>query len=262
MTDRQSHGASRPGGGEKIHDRHDDRARSRDVGRRDAIVKALRHGREFGKCGGSRLTPKPAASLKNHRRKHSSRATYYIDPKNLLHPFQQTRSERIQHELSSKARPSENKPHGGASLLSSGLCALASRQAAATEPQLEKAVQDGQALFVHETFGGAGNTCQTCHVEGGAGPGKSGKGDAIPSLANAQQLSAFHPKANKVETLEEKIGHCIAGALRGQPPAYGSEQITACQLHHVACAGQAAQYGRQAAVIEATPQRRNRRIRG
>jgi len=41
-------------------------------------------------------------------------------------------------------------------LLSSGLCALGIHQAAATEPQLEKAIQDGEALFVHETFGGAG----------------------------------------------------------------------------------------------------------
>jgi thiosulfate dehydrogenase len=99
-------------------------------------------------------------------------------------------------------------------LLSSGLCTLGIHQAAATEPQLEKAIQDGEALFVHETFGGAGNTCQTCHVEGGAGPGKSSKGGAIPSLANAATIyPRFNPKANKVDTLEDKIGHCIAGGL-------------------------------------------------
>ncbi|MDE2329683.1 MAG: c-type cytochrome [Bradyrhizobium sp.] len=112
-------------------------------------------------------------------------------------------------------------------LLSSGFCPSVIHQAAATEPHLEKAIRDGEALFVHETFGGAGNTCQTCHVEGGAGPGKSGKGDAIPSLANAATIfPRFNPKANKVETLEDKIGHCIAGALQGKPPAYGSEQMT------------------------------------
>ena len=66
--------------------------------------------------------------------------------------------------------------------LGSGLCTLGGHQAAAAEPQLEKAIQDGEALFVHETFGGAGNTCQTCHVEGGAGPGKSSKGDASQVL--------------------------------------------------------------------------------
>jgi thiosulfate dehydrogenase len=112
-------------------------------------------------------------------------------------------------------------------LLSSGLCALGTHQAAATEPQLEKAIQDGKTLFVHETFGGAGNTCQTCHVEGGAGPGKSSKGGAIPSLANAATIyPRFEAKKNKVITLEEKIQNCVAGALRGKPPAYGSEQMT------------------------------------
>lgn len=112
-------------------------------------------------------------------------------------------------------------------LLSSGLCTLGIQQAAATEPQLEKAVQDGKVLFVHETFGGEGNTCQTCHVEGGVGPGKSSKGAAIPSLASAATIfPRFNPKANKVITLEDKIGQCIAGALRGKAPAYGSEQMT------------------------------------
>ena len=98
-------------------------------------------------------------------------------------------------------------------LLSSGLCALGTHQAAATEPQLEKAIQDGKTLFVHETFGGAGN--------------KSSKGGAIPSLANAATIyPRFEAKKNKVITLEEKIQNCVAGALRGKPPAYGSEQMT------------------------------------
>src|ERR1019366_3024818 len=73
-------------------------------------------------------------------------------------------------------------------LLSSGLCTLGIHQAAATEPQLEKAIQDGEALFVHETFGGAGNTCQTCHVEGGAGPGKSSKGVQSRVLLTPQRF--------------------------------------------------------------------------
>ena len=56
-------------------------------------------------------------------------------------------------------------------LLSSGLGALGIQPAAATEPQLEKSIQDGKALFVHETFGGNGKNCQSCHVDGRAGPG-------------------------------------------------------------------------------------------
>ncbi len=112
-------------------------------------------------------------------------------------------------------------------LLSSGLCALGIQQAGATEPQLEKAIQGGQALFAHETFGGNGMTCQSCHVDGGIGSGKMPTGAAIPSLANAATIfPRFNPRANKVVTLEDQLRNCIAGALKGTPPAYGSEQLT------------------------------------
>ena len=112
-------------------------------------------------------------------------------------------------------------------LLGSGLCALGAQQAAATEPQLEKAIQDGKALFVHETFGGSGKTCQSCHVNGGVGPGKLANGTAIPSLSNAATIfPRFNPKANKVVTLEDQLRNCIAGGLQGKPPTYGSEQLT------------------------------------
>jgi len=110
-------------------------------------------------------------------------------------------------------------------LLSSGLCALSIQEAAA-EPQLEKAIQGGNALFVHETFGGNGKNCQSCHVDGGAGPGKLPNGTAIPSLSNAATIfPRFNPKANKVITLEDQVRSCVAGGLQGKPPAYGSEQL-------------------------------------
>jgi len=111
--------------------------------------------------------------------------------------------------------------------LSSGLCALGIQQAAATEPQLEKAIQGGQALFVHETFGGNGMNCQSCHVNGGVGPGKLPNGTAIPSLSNAATIfPRFNSKAEKVITLEDQVMNCIAGGLQGKPPTYGSVQLT------------------------------------
>jgi thiosulfate dehydrogenase len=112
-------------------------------------------------------------------------------------------------------------------LLSSGLGALGIQQAAAAEPQLEKAIQDGKALFIHETFGGNGKNCQSCHVNGGVGLGKLPNGTAIPSLSNAATIyPRFNPKTNKVITLEDQLRTCIAGGLQGNPPAYGSEQLT------------------------------------
>ena len=112
-------------------------------------------------------------------------------------------------------------------LLSSAFCALSIQDASATEPQLEKTIHDGKVLFVSETFGGNGATCQSCHVGGGAAPGKLPNGAAIASLSNAAAIfPRFNPKANKVFTLEDQLRSCIAGGLQGKSPAYGSEQLT------------------------------------
>lgn len=111
-------------------------------------------------------------------------------------------------------------------LFGAGFCALGIQEAAATEPQLEKAIEGGKALFEHETFGGNGTTCQTCHLAGGLGPGVMPNGKAIPSLANAATIfPRFNPKTNEIVTLEDQLRHCIAGGLGGKPPAYGSEQL-------------------------------------
>jgi thiosulfate dehydrogenase len=112
-------------------------------------------------------------------------------------------------------------------LLSSGLCTFGIQQAAAATPQLEKAIQDGKALFVHETFGGNGMTCQSCHANGGVGPGKMPNGAALPSLSNAATIfPRFNSKSGKVMTLEDQLRNCIKGGLGGKPPAYGSKQLT------------------------------------
>ena len=100
--------------------------------------------------------------------------------------------------------------------------------AAATEPQLEKAIQKGKNIFIHGTFGGNGKTCETCHTAGGTGPGKTPGGTTFPSLANAAAIfPRFNPMINKVITLEDQIRNCTGGALHGKPPAYGSAEMNA-----------------------------------
>ena len=112
-------------------------------------------------------------------------------------------------------------------LLSSVVCALGIQHAAAADPQLEKAIQDGKALFVHETFDGNGMTCESCHLNGGVGSGQTAKRPTIPSLTNAATIyPRFEAKKNKVITLEQKVQDCVAGAIKGKPPAHGSEQMT------------------------------------
>lgn len=69
----------------------------------------------------------------------------------------------------------------GSLVLISALYAFGIQHAAAAEPQLEKAIQDGKTIFVHETFGGNGMTCDGCHLNGGVGSGKRQNGKLFPA---------------------------------------------------------------------------------
>ncbi len=106
--------------------------------------------------------------------------------------------------------------------------ALASGTAFAFEPQLEKAIQQGKTLYTENTFGGSGRVCQSCHLGGGKEPGQLPNGKAIPSLANAAAIfPRFRAKDGKVITLSDQIRSCVAGALQGTPPEYGSDDLNA-----------------------------------
>jgi len=97
---------------------------------------------------------------------------------------------------------------------------------AAPGPELQKAIEDGKRLYSHETFGGNGRTCETCHANGGVGPGKLPDGKSIPSLENAAAIfPRFNSRAKKIVTLEDQIHSCVHGGLQGNSPAYGSEQL-------------------------------------
>jgi thiosulfate dehydrogenase len=83
-------------------------------------------------------------------------------------------------------------------------------------------------LFAHETFGGNGNTCETCHVGGGKVPGIAPNGKTLPSLLNAAAIyPRFSRGAGQVITLEGQIYQCIRGGLGGTPPAAGSPDLVA-----------------------------------
>ena len=84
------------------------------------------------------------------------------------------------------------------------------------------AVKVGQDLYMHDTFGGA-RTCNTCHTNGGRGPGKLPNGATIPSLQGAAAaFPRFVPATGRVISLEQQLVKCIRGGMGGKPPALGS----------------------------------------
>ena len=112
-----------------------------------------------------------------------------------------------------------------AAVLVLGLCAPAVR--AKVPDPLHAAIQRGSRIFATATFGGRGMTCQSCHSGGGRIAGRLANGSRIPSLGNAAAIfPRYSPRAGKVITLGDQIRACIAGAIGGKPPAYGSRKLT------------------------------------
>jgi thiosulfate dehydrogenase len=129
------------------------------------------------------------------------------------------------------ARISTRKHHfrTGVFLATALVFPMASSAHAGISGPLAKTVAKGQQIFLHDTFGGSGTTCNTCHTGAGLGPtvvpGSPEKG---PSLANAAAVfPRYKPREGKVMTLQDEIYGCARGAIGGTPPPYNSDTMRA-----------------------------------
>ncbi len=108
------------------------------------------------------------------------------------------------------------------------LALLTPSPAVAIDPELQNAIARGSGEFLHETFGGGGRVCNSCHLGGGTLPGKLPNGEAIPSLANAATVfPRVRQEDHALITLSDQVRVCVAGAIRGKPPEYGSDELNA-----------------------------------
>ena len=118
-------------------------------------------------------------------------------------------------------------------LFAAAVAALAcAAPAAAADSPLQQAIARGRDHFLHDTFGGAGRVCNSCHLGGGAQPGRRPDGVAMPSLTNA---AAVFPRlaedGQTVITLSDQVRRCVAGAVKGDPPAFGSDALNTLVLY-------------------------------
>lgn len=97
--------------------------------------------------------------------------------------------------------------------------------AAESAAPLQAAVAKGKDIFMHPTFGGNGKACTSCHHNGGTGPGALPDGTKLPSLSNAAAIFPRLNKKGKLVTLEDQVRNCVAGAIKGTPPAYDSAEM-------------------------------------
>lgn len=104
--------------------------------------------------------------------------------------------------------------------------------ASLSDPQLAKVAEHGKALFSHAKFNGNGRVCESCHLGGGLEPGRRPDGKPIPSLANAAAIfPRYKERAGRVITLADQVRGCIGGAIEGQVPEEGSEDLTALLVY-------------------------------
>jgi thiosulfate dehydrogenase len=126
------------------------------------------------------------------------------------------------------------KPLFVAGTAGAALAGLPVRAAApAADPQMQKAIARGADAFAHEKFGGGGRVCESCHLGGGLLAGRRPDGVAIPSLANA---AAVFPRVSgddghSLITLSDQVRACVAGAIHGTPPAYGSDELNSLVVY-------------------------------
>jgi thiosulfate dehydrogenase len=106
------------------------------------------------------------------------------------------------------------------------LALFAPLAASAADTALQQAIARGQDNFLHNTFGGHGRVCETCHLGGGTKQGQRPDGQPIASLSNA---AAIFPRISGEDhaliTLSDQVRACVGGAIRGTPPAYGSDEL-------------------------------------
>jgi thiosulfate dehydrogenase len=102
---------------------------------------------------------------------------------------------------------------------------ICSAQAAELSTQLQSAVNQGKEIFMHPSFGGNGKACNSCHRNGGVGPGALPDGTRLPSLTNAAAIFPHFNRKGKLVTLEDQVRNCVAGAIEGTPPAYDSDNM-------------------------------------
>lgn len=128
-----------------------------------------------------------------------------------------------------------NRQHAGLGVVMGLLMAMSVLPVAqaATSGPLAKTVAKGKAIFLHNTFGGRGMTCDSCHTNGGQGPTVvPGSKTTSPSLSNAAAVfPRYKPDSGQVMTLADEIHGCIRGAIGGKAPAYDSKTMRALETY-------------------------------
>lgn len=92
--------------------------------------------------------------------------------------------------------------------------------------ELAKSVENGKKLFNDTTLGTSGQTCNSCHMEGGTKAGKMGEMTVSAFDNLAARYPQFVPMVGKVMTLSGMVNFCIVNPLKGKALAWNDQKLT------------------------------------
>jgi len=110
-------------------------------------------------------------------------------------------------------------------ILVSGALSLAGEKGADSKQELKQAIMRGKALFVDESLGTNGMSCNSCHVEGGTKPGKMGDMEIPPFTNVAKKYPMYFKMTEKVMTLDQVINWCILTPMEGKPLTWDDQRL-------------------------------------
>jgi cytochrome c peroxidase len=91
--------------------------------------------------------------------------------------------------------------------------------------ELGASIERGEALFGDPDLGKSGQTCNTCHLEGGTVAGKMGDVDLKAFNALNVRYPKYWAMAKKVMTLDQVVNWCIVGPLKGEALAWDDQRL-------------------------------------
>ena len=114
-----------------------------------------------------------------------------------------------------------------------GVCAMYAAALAQQTPmteanpkaELRKSIESGKALFSDPQLGTTAQSCNDCHVMGGAKESKMGK-MSIKAFDNlAGTYPKYFPMMNKVMTLDQMVNWCIVTPMKGPALAWDDQRL-------------------------------------
>jgi cytochrome c len=111
--------------------------------------------------------------------------------------------------------------------------------------ELRRSIERGRALFSDPKLGTTGQSCNDCHIMGGAKENKMGKMTVKAFDDLAATYPKYFPMMNKVMTLDQMVNWCIVTPMKGPVLAWDDQGLADLVAYTVSVKSETTQPGRK-----------------